>query len=245
MPTDELEQLREALRLAHEELQLHESFLAVVAHELRNPIGPVLMSVEAMLMEVNRGTLDQSLLIHRLHQMQRYAQRLRSDLDRLLDFSRARSGKIDLQLQDVDLCEVVEQTTADLQPLLNAAGCQVNLALERPQVGHWDAMRLGQIVWNLLTNAAKYAPGAPIDIVVSGDAQTVTLVVRDRGPGIAPEEQEVVFRKFERSTAQQHTGFGIGLWLVRRVVEALGGTIMLTSEVNEGSTFTVALPRYR
>jgi signal transduction histidine kinase len=246
MASEELEQLREALRLAQEELQFRESFLDVVAHELRNPLGPVLMSVDAMLIEVTRGSSDRDHLVHRLTQMRRYVQRLRGDLDRLLDFSRARNGKVDLELEDVDLCDVIQRTAADLEPLLSAAECQVNLALDRPQVGHWDAMRLGQIVWNLLTNAAKYAPSAPIDIVVMGTPRDVTMVVRDHGPGIAPSEREAVFRKFERSaTAKQYTGFGIGLWLVRRIGEALGGSIALESEVNVGTTFTIVLPKSR
>jgi signal transduction histidine kinase len=171
-------------------------------------------------------------------------QRLRSDLDRLLDFSVARSGKIGLQLQEVDVCDVIERTAGDLEPLLKAAGCELDLVLDRPQVGRWDAMRLGQIIWNLLTNAAKYAPTAPIDLVVTGDEQAVTIVVRDHGPGIAPDEREAVFRKFERSAGAKHyTGFGIGLWLVRRIVEALGGSVVLDSEVNVGTTFTIVLPR--
>ncbi len=246
MPSDEVAQLREALRLAHEALQRHESFLAVVAHELRNPIGPVLMSVEAMLIEAKKGPVEPQLLTHRLTNMQRYVQRLRTELDRLLDFSAARNGKVGLQLQDVDACDVVERAAADLEPLLKAAGCQLELVLDRPQIGHWDAMRLGQITWNLLSNAAKYAPMAPIDVVVSGDDRSVTIVVRDHGPGIAPDEREAVFRKFERAAGARHyTGFGIGLWLVRRIVEALGGTITLDSEVNVGTTFTIVLPKSR
>jgi signal transduction histidine kinase len=241
---DENKELREALRVAREELQLHENFLAVVAHELRNPLGPVLMSVDAMLLEIKNKPLDRDLLLHRLGQMRRYVDRLRGDLDRLLDFSRARSGRIDLQLVEVDLCDTVTRVTAMFEAQLAVAGCQVNLALDRPQIGRWDPMRLDQVVWNLLSNAIKYAPAAPIDIVVRGDAHSTTLAVTDHGPGIAPEERERVFRKFERATSTtQTTGFGIGLWLVRRIVEALGGTITLESEVDVGTTFTVVLPR--
>lgn len=238
------EELRDALRVAREELQLHESFLAVVAHELRNPLGPVMMSVDAMLLEVRNSELDRDTLVHRLVQMRRYVDRLRSDLDRLLDFSRARSGRIDVQRANVDLCDTVARAVSELEPQFAIAGCQVNLALDRPQVGHWDPMRLHQVVWNLLSNAIKYAPSAPIDISVTGNGRTSTLRVGDHGPGIAPEERERVFRKFERAaSAKQHTGFGIGLWLVRRIVDAHGGSITLDTEENVGTTFTVVLPR--
>lgn len=246
MASEELDQLREALRQAQEELKLQESFLAVVAHELRNPLGPVVMSVDAMLIEVRRGLTDRDGLLHRLQQMRRYVERLHGDLDRLLDFSRVRNGRIDLQLEQIDVCEVVDRVTEDLGPLLKAANCPLNVSLDRPQLGHLDGMRLGQVVWNVVTNAAKYASGAPIDVVVTGDPQRVKLVVRDHGPGIAPDEREIIFRKFERAaTAKQYTGFGIGLWLVRRIVEALGGTVSLDSEVNVGTTFTIELPRSR
>lgn len=241
---DEDDELRDALRVAREELQLQESFLAVVAHELRNPLGPVMMSVDAMLLEMRNSELDRDTLVHRLVQMRRYVDRLRTDLDRLLDFSRARSGRIDIQLANVDLCDTVARAVSELEPQFGIAGCQVNLALERPQVGQWDPMRLDQVVWNLLSNAIKYAPAAPIDISVTGNERSSTLCVRDHGPGIAPEERERVFRRFERAgSAKQHTGFGIGLWLVRRIVDAHGGSITLDSELDVGTTFTVMLPR--
>lgn len=236
-PSAELERLREAL-------QLQENFLTVLAHELRNPLGPVLIGVDALLTESKSRPIPQDVLIRRLSSIYRHVERLRSDLDRLLDFSRLRSGRIDLQLEDVNLSAIVASTLEEMQPILAASCCPVDVALASDLVGHWDSLRLRQVIWNLVSNAAKYAAGTPIEIRTSSDDRSAVFVIRDHGPGIAPDDRELVFRKFERS-AHHHTGFGVGLWLVRRIVEALGGAITMDSAINAGTTFTITLPRTR
>lgn len=234
-PCAELERLREALKR-------HENVLTVVAHELRNPLGPVLMGVDALLLEARRGPIPQHTLIRRLGMVRRNVERLRDDLDRLLDFSRIRSGRLELRLVDVDLSALVVETLDEMQPLLEASRCTVDLALTSPLIGRWDGLRLRQVIRNLVSNAAKYAAGAPIEIRTGGDEDTARLVIRDHGPGIAEADLDLVFHRFERST-DHHTGFGVGLWLVRQIVEALGGTITLGSAPHQGATFTITLPR--
>jgi signal transduction histidine kinase len=105
-------------------------------------------------------------------------------------------------------------------------------------------MRLRQIVWNLISNATKFGAGAPVEVAVSGDERSALLSIRDDGPGIAEEERMRVFERFERANAGRlQTGFGIGLWLVERIVAALGGKIGLASEPGQGARFIVTLPR--
>ncbi len=105
-------------------------------------------------------------------------------------------------------------------------------------------MRLEQIVGNLLSNAVKYGAGRPVDVGVSADGATATLVVRDHGIGIPPEDLPRIFERFERAaSSRQQSGFGLGLWIVRRLVDALGGRIDVRSAPDEGSTFRVELPR--
>ncbi len=244
---DELETLRAALRQAQDEVQQRDALLAVVAHELRNPIAPVLLSLEALLLEVTHKHPDRAELTRRLQQTRRYAQRLHRDLDRLLDFSRLRSGHFDLVPRDADLSERAALCVDDMMPMIQAAHCDVRLDLQRPLAGLWDPMRLDQIIWNLISNAVKYAPGARIEVTTTLDADDdAILIVADRGPGIPPDQHAAAFSKFERVAPQMHhTGFGIGLWLVRNIVEAMGGTIVLTSEVDVGTTFSIRLPRRR
>jgi signal transduction histidine kinase len=234
------------LRRLRELLQFQEGFLAVVAHELRNPLGPVLLSVEALLEELTTRPLERSSLVARVSGLRGYVERLRRDLDRLLDFSRLRAGRIDLHPEVTDLSTLVRQTLTGMSPLFEHSRCELRLSTVQPNVGWWDPMRLEQVIWNLISNALKYGAGSPVDIATSGDADTVTFTIADNGIGIAPEEQDVVFRKFERlSEHAKHTGFGIGLWLVKRNVDAMGGSIALVSQVGAGTTITVTIPRSR
>jgi len=242
--SEELQRLRTELQQAHEEIERRDALLAIIAHELRNPIAPVLLSLEALVLEVKQTPeLDRDLLVRRLQQCRRYAQRLRTDLDRLLDFSRLRSGRIDLRPAPLDVSELIAACIDDLAPVIDAAGCQMHTHLQVPLRGSFDAMRLNQIVWNLLSNATKYAPGSRLDVTTEGDGTHVTIVVADQGPGIPEEQQAAVFAQFERAAPESHTGFGIGLWLVRNVVSPTGGTITLQSGVGAGTTFTITLPR--
>jgi signal transduction histidine kinase len=240
-----LQQVREELLQVREELLQHEQFLAVAAHELRNPITPVMLGLETLIAAATADALPRPELLRRLQKMQRHVQRLRTELEHLLDFARLRHGRIELELEDVDLAEVADDALRELRPVLDASGCELRASLQA-QLGRWDRMRLNQVIWNLISNAAKYAAGAPIEVIVSGDEHHAQLIVADHGPGIPEHEHERVFRQFERAGAEhQHTGFGIGLWLVRRIVDAMGGTIGLTSLPGAGATFTVTLPRSR
>ena len=227
-------------------LQFQEGFLAVVAHELRNPLGPILLSVDALLDELKTRPLEKARLVARVSGLRGYVERLRRDLDRLLDFSRLRAGRVDLRPEVTDLSALVRQTLAEMTPLFEHSRCELRLSAAQPLPGRWDPMRLEQVIWNLVSNALKYGAGAPIDVATSGDERTATLSVADHGIGIAPEDQDTVFRKFERlSPHSKHTGFGIGLWLVKRNIDAMGGSIALVSKLKVGTTITVTLPRLR
>jgi signal transduction histidine kinase len=239
--TDDTEQLRRELQEAREQLDRMDTFLAVVAHELRNPIGPIVISLDALLLHVEK--LDAASLRHRLEATRRYVDTMLMQLDRLLDFSRFRSGRVALQLAEVDLSLVVGEVLDRMAPLLQAARCELRTDFAHPLNGLWDSMRLSQVIWNLVSNAAKYASGAPIEVITRPVGNDAVLVVKDHGPGIAHAEHENVFNRFDRSNAAAHTGFGLGLWLVRRIVEAMRGKIELDSDVGTGATFTVTLPR--
>jgi signal transduction histidine kinase len=106
-------------------------------------------------------------------------------------------------------------------------------------------MRLEQILTNLLSNAAKYGQGKPIDVSIEGDEGEYLIRVRDRGIGIAPEDQQRIFERFERAVSERHYGgLGLGLWISRRIAMRLGGTLTVRSRPGEGSIFELRLPRF-
>jgi signal transduction histidine kinase len=106
-------------------------------------------------------------------------------------------------------------------------------------------MRLEQILTNLLSNAAKYGRGKPIDVSLEGDEAAYRIRIRDRGIGIAPEDQQRIFERFERAVSERHDGgLGLGLWITRRIAPHLGGSIEVRSQPGEGATFALCLPRF-
>ena len=123
------------------------------------------------------------------------------------------------------------------------ARCPLSFAAHGEATGAWDRVRLEQVCRNLISNAIRFGAGRPIDVSVSADEDFATLQVRDHGVGIAPEQQARIFERFEQAAAQRTGGFGIGLWVVRSVCAAMGGTVTVESEPGEGACFTVMLPR--
>ena len=110
-------------------------------------------------------------------------------------------------------------------------------------VGRWDTQRLEQVVINLLTNALKYGAGKPVHLRLAAEGERARLSVRDEGIGIAAEDQGRIFERFERAVSDRHFGgLGLGLYICRQIVDALGGTIAVRSTPGEGSTFEVVLP---
>lgn len=228
-------------------LVARDEMLSVVGHELRNPIAPVFLHVRTLLLEAREAgkiPLDPARLIQRLERIEHYIQRFVDVLERILDFSRLSSGRIELVLDTLDLTTVAREVAAGFEREASAAGCELRVAGTGPLVGRWDRVRLEQIISNLVSNAVRYGAGAPIDIEVRAAGQNAKLSVRDHGVGIALEDQRRIFDRFER--VKQRTspgGFGVGLWVVKTLCDALGGTITVESTPGDGATFTVSLPR--
>jgi two-component system CheB/CheR fusion protein len=244
----ERKQLEDELRhrladLAEADRQKNE-FLAMLAHELRNPLAPMRNALHLMKMpgaDDNTVRTSRDMMERQMHQLVRL-------VDDLLDVSRIIRGKIDLRREPVDLSAVVSRAVETAQPVVDAHGHQLTVSLPDPPVAvNADPIRLSQVIANLLTNAAKYTDKAGrIVLVVEREAEDAVIRVRDTGIGISAEFLPHVFDLFaqgDRSLARSQGGLGIGLTLVRRLVEMHGGSVRAVSEgENRGSEFIVRLP---
>jgi signal transduction histidine kinase len=164
-------------------------------------------------------------------------------VNNLLDVSRISEGRLELELEEVDLSTIVYDVVECFREEIARAQCRLEVHAQDHVVGVWDRSRLEQVVTNLLTNALKYGAGSEVTIAVSANATSAHLAVADRGIGIAPQHLERIFGRFERAVAgKEYSGVGLGLSIARDIVEALGGTIGVVSEPGSGATFTVELP---
>ncbi|HKT63797.1 ATP-binding protein [Burkholderia sp. 22313] len=225
--------------------QAKDQFLAVLGHELRNPLTPISLALELIRNRDGHATPNEIAIIQRqLDHMVRL-------IDDLLDVSRITRGKITLKKEAVRLADIVDHAVEVASPLLEQRRHRLHVDADPDTRCHGDPVRLSQVVANLLTNAAKYTlPGGDITVRATRGADGTALVeVCDNGAGIPPDRLDSIFEPFYRldgETKQAHGGLGIGLALVRSLVNLHGGTVRADSAgPGCGSTFTIALPEYR
>lgn len=231
-------------REAREAVQVREEFISVASHELRTPLTA--LTLQARLLERSVGKELQvapEKLVQRVASVGRQVERMGRLVANLLDVTRLRVNRLELAPEPVDLAGLVEEVAGRFQEELARAGRALRVSTPGPVVGSWDRTKLEQVVTNLVSNAIRYGGTGPIEVTVRPGADEVSVAVRDHGRGIAPEDRARVFQRFERGqNADGAGGLGLGLYIVRNIVEAHGGRIDLESEVGAGSVFTVRLP---
>jgi PAS domain S-box-containing protein len=234
-------QLYQALR---ETDRRKDEFLATLAHELRNPLAPVRNALQILKMpRVDAGTVERSRDL-----MERQVQQLVRLVDDLLDLSRVMRGKIELRRERVELATVVARAVETVQPLVDAQGHELSVRMASESLPlDADPVRLAQVVGNLLTNAAKYTePNGRIWLTAERDGDMAVLRVRDNGIGIAPHMLPRIFELFvqvDHASTKAQGGLGIGLTLVRSLVEMHNGIVQVHSEgLGKGCEFMVRLP---
>ncbi len=238
-------------RRTEQALLWRDEFLSVASHELRTPVTSLSLSaqnLEAMAAEGTLAGAPHALVTRAVSTVVRQARHLGHLIEELLDLSRIQAGHFEVTPnEEVDLVEVVRAATARLARQLAIAGCALTVAAPAPVGGCWDRSRLEQVVTNLVTNALKFGAGRPIEVHVAEDGDRASLVVIDHGIGIIPEQQTQIFDRFQRGavSARHYAGLGLGLYIVRQIVEAHRGSISVASEPGHGATFTVTLPRRR
>ncbi len=251
-----LEEYSRQLAKAEEEIRERDQVLTIASHELRAPVGSMQLQVgmvkraamqaadelKHLLDRMGNTASELDGMRERMGKVERHARRLARLIDDLLDASR--KGPLKLKLEEADLTELVYEAVDGIREEVERTGSHVTLVSGTPVVGRWDPTRVEQVIANLLLNAAKFGNGKPITVSVNGDLEYGRFAVVDNGVGIAPEDQERIFGRFERAiTAGGVLGLGLGLFIARQIVQAHGGAIHLESTVGKGSSFTVELPR--
>ncbi len=226
---------------ATQAVRARDDLLSVAGHELKTPLNALQLQIHLLVRLAREGAAPG--LVERAERAVRTSERLRLLLDDLLDVSRIRAGQLKLKREEVDLAALTREGVARMSEELARSGCEVRLLADVAAAGHWDRLRLEQVISNLLSNAAKYGAGHPVEVAVEADGERARLRVKDGGIGIAPEDQARIFERFERASGVGHIhGLGLGLWITRQIVEAHGGSIRVESAVGQGSTFVVELP---
>jgi signal transduction histidine kinase/CheY-like chemotaxis protein len=233
-----------AYREALEANRLKDEFLAILSHELRAPLHPILMWVRML----RERALDPDTTARALDTIERNTKAQAQIISDLLDVSRIVSGKLHLQRHPVDLRTVIEAALESLRPAARAKAIQLTATLEPLTAAvSGDPDRLQQVVWNLVSNAIKFTPaGGSVRVGLRGVGAHAEIGVADTGRGIGPDFLPFVFERFRQadpSTTREHGGLGLGLAIVKHLVEGHGGSVSVESAgPGQGATFTVRLP---
>jgi len=224
-------------------VRVRDEAFAAAGHELGNSLGALRLQIHALL-RVELAQKSATPLLQRLHSMERQVAHLIGLNQRMLAPSRLTAHGFEPKLEPIDVSEIIREVLAREADQLAWRRCPVEFVSPGPVVGRWDQGLLDQIFSNLLTNAMKYGHGKPIVVTLKMTKAFAFLEVRDEGSGIALEDQGRIFEKFERATAiETGASLGLGLWIAREMVLALGGIIRVHSAIGAGSTFVVELPR--
>jgi signal transduction histidine kinase len=233
------EDLRTAIRARDE-------FLSIASHELRTPITTLSLQVDGLDRAVREqpSTAFLQAISRRLELTRRQVDRLAKLVATLIDVSRVNSGRMELARHRADLAEVLRSVVERLSDEALRAGSPLGLEESGAIWGEFDVSRVEQVATNLLSNAIRYGRSQPILVRVSADGERARFSVEDGGIGIASEDLDRIFEQYERAApATNYAGLGLGLWISRQLVLAMGGTISVRSQPGVGSVFTVELPR--
>jgi PAS domain S-box-containing protein len=234
-------------REAVDAIRARDEFLSVASHELRTPLSALQLQIQTLLQPPRRSpqaVLSPEQIKAKLEMAYRQTERLTRLVGELMDVSRITAGRLRLQLEEIDLSAVVRDVVGRFGEEATRTHSNVEINAVTPVVGRWDRIRMEQVVANLLTNAFKFGGGKPVAITVEERGAVGRLVVVDHGIGIAAEDVERIFQRYEQAiSSRAFGGLGLGLYIARQIIEAHGGSIRVESRLGAGSKFTIDLPK--
>lgn len=227
-----------------EAVAARDTFLALAAHELRNPMTPILGQVDLLLAAVKAGRCSPEQTEQRLERIQHNIHRYLKRAAVLLDVSRLTRGGIRLSLEPFDLAALLQDVTAGFAAAARHAGAPITVVAE-PLPVHLDRLATEQIVDNLVSNALKHGGRTLVEVTGWAFGDQVCIQVRDHGPGMPAYERARMLESFERVVGQgeRHGGFGVGLWVVGQFAAAMQGNVVIGDAPGGGAVVTVTLPR--
>jgi signal transduction histidine kinase len=240
------ESLRQSNRQAQDAIELRDTFLSVASHELKTPVTSLQLQLQLLQRKLRdyRGDAKVQEMEKPSAQMAAQIKRLTRLVEELLDVSRISSGRLEFNPEPLDLSQFLSEIAAQFEGERERTGSELIMHADGEVNGLWDPHRLAHVFTNLIGNAFKYGSGKPIEVFVKADGPDAFIIVKDQGIGIPAEHLGRIFDRFERAVAgQNYGGLGLGLWIVQRIVSALGGQIRVESNPGQGSVFTVRLPR--
>lgn len=224
-----------------------DDFLCVASHELKTPLAILQVQVQTALRAAKKTQNNLSLdyVLGKLNAVNSQASRLHQLVETLLDTSKITAGKLQHNVQaETNLSTMIQEICTLHQKAFGKAKLNLDLQLQPKVTGLWDPLRLEQIVTNLLTNALKYGGAQSVHLTLEANTSHAILRVQDQGIGIAEDRLPRIFDRFERAESDHNfKGLGLGLWIVKQILDSIGGTISVRSELGVKSEFIVELPR--
>ena len=229
-----------------EAVATRDEFLSIASHELKTPLTSMRLQNQSMQRSLNKGitsVITPDRIIRMVDNNEKQISRLARLVDDMLDISRIQSGKLTVNIENSDLRSIVSDVYNQLKEQIENAGADSQLILNSKAPGCFDRFRIEQVITNLITNALRYGEGKPISVSLDVMDKMALIKVKDHGMGIAKENFEKIFNRFERITsAAGINGLGLGLYISKEIVLAHSGKIWIESELGKGSTFNVELP---
>lgn len=228
-----------------EAVAVRDEFLSIASHELKTPLTPLKLQLQLLSRQIMKGEkeIPQAKILKMMNNFDLQLNRLSKLIEDLLDVSRITTGRLSLNLEKFNLAGMIYDVMAQYGHQLKQAIIKVHISSDKDIEGMFDRMRLEQVLINLLVNAAKYAPGKPIHVGLEKNNNLAVIRVTDQGPGIAPDDQERIFKRFERVKGSENIGgLGLGLYISSQIIKAHNGIIRVESEPGKGASFIIEIP---
>jgi signal transduction histidine kinase/BarA-like signal transduction histidine kinase len=238
----ELNKTKEELE---QSVQLREDFMSIAGHELKTPLTSMKLQVQLRKRKLEKGlysNIDADDLSQMFDADNKQLELLTLLIDDMLDISRISSGKFSMNPEYFDIGFLINEIAQNNMELFSKANIELKISSCEVIMGSWDKFRIEQVITNLLTNALRYGEGKPVKISITSEMGKAIIVIEDQGIGIAPEDVERIFQRFERVLGKEINGLGLGLYIVSQIIEAHGGTISVVSQQGVGSVFRIELP---